>query len=236
VVRGEAGIGKTALLEYAVHRAGDVRVARAAGVESEMELAFAGLHQLMAGMPDLMAGMPDQAGKLPEPQRAALQTAFGLVSEGVPDKFLVGLAALTLFSEVARDRPLLCVVDDAQWLDRVSAQVLAFVARRLDADPVGFLFAVREPVDGRHPFDGLPELRLAGLPPDDARKLLRSVAAGPVSGAVADRLVADTRGNPLALIELAGQDLAAQPLPGPDVLAGPLPLGPRLEDHYLGSR
>src|SRR5271166_2311121 len=132
VVRGEAGIGRTGLLEYAVSRAADVRVARAAGVESEMELPFAGLHQLIAGM-------LDQAGKLPEPQRAALETAFGLVIGDAPDKFLVGLAALTLFSEVARDRPLLFVVDDAQWLDQVSAELLSFVARRLDADPVGFL-------------------------------------------------------------------------------------------------
>ena len=191
VVRGEAGIGKTRLLEYTVDRAGDFRLSRAAGVESEMELAFAGLHQLTAGM-------LDQAEKLPDPQRTALQTAFGKVSGDAPDKFLVGLAILTLFSEVARDRPLLCVVDDTQWLDQVSAEVLSFVARRLDADPVGFLFAVRDPVEGRYLFGGLPELKLAGLPSDDARRLLRSVAAGQVSDPVADALVAGTRGNPLA--------------------------------------
>jgi DNA-binding CsgD family transcriptional regulator len=230
VVRGEAGIGKTALLERAVSRAGAVRVARASGVESEMELAFAGLHQLMAGM-------HDRAEKLPEPQRAALQTAFGLVTVDAPDKFLVGLAALTLFSDEARDRPLLCVVDDAQWLDQESAQVLAFVVRRLDADPVGFLFAMRDPVEGRYPFGGLPELRLAGLPSDDARRMLRSVAAGPLSGAVADRLVADTRGNPLALVELAGglteRDLAAKWLLGTHVPTEPLPVGSSLEERYL---
>ncbi len=226
------GIGKTRLLQYAVSQAGDLRVEQAAGVESEMELAYAGLHQLLAGM-------LEAAGKLPGPQRtAALETAFGQVGGGAPDKFLVGLATLTLLSEVARDRPLLCVIDDAQWLDQVSAQVLAFVARRLDADPVGFVFAVRQPSGDPDLFEGLPELPLRGLPADAARRLVRWAAAGPVNGPVADRLVAaDTGGNPLAVLELAGglaeRDAAANPRPGPDGLTEPLPIGPRLEEIYV---
>ena len=138
VVRGEAGVGKSALLEYAAGAAADMRVARAVGVESEMELAFAGLHQLCAPLLDRLE-------RLPAPQREALGIAFGLRGGGAPDRFLVGLAVLTLLSEAAEDRPLLCLVDDAQWLDRASAQVLAFVARRLLADPVGLLFAARDP-------------------------------------------------------------------------------------------
>ena len=138
VLRGEAGVGKTALLEYLAARGSECRVARAAGVESEMELPFAGLHQLCLPMLDRLTHLPD-------PQSDALGTAFGLSSGGSPDRFLVGLAALTLLSEVAEDRPLLCLVDDAQWLDRASAQALAFVARRLGAEAVALVFAEREP-------------------------------------------------------------------------------------------
>src|SRR6185437_2562979 len=138
VVRGEAGVGKSALLEYAAGAAPDLRVVRAAGVESEMELAFAGLHLLCAPLLDRLE-------RLPAPQRDALGIAFGLRSGGAPDRFLFGLAVLSLLSEAAEERPLLCLVDDAQWLDRVSVQVLAFAARRLLADPVGLLFAAREP-------------------------------------------------------------------------------------------
>src|ERR1700751_2634580 len=137
VVRGEAGVGKSALLEYVVGAASGIQVVRAAGVESEMELAFAGLHQLCASL-------LDRLDRLPGPQRDALQIAFGLRGGGAPDRFLVGLAGRTLLSEVAGERPLLCLVDDAQWLDRASAQVLGFVARRLLADPVALLFATRQ--------------------------------------------------------------------------------------------
>jgi DNA-binding CsgD family transcriptional regulator len=230
VVRGEAGIGKTRLLEYAVAAARDVRVERISAVESEMELAFAGLHQLIA---PILAEVPS----LPEPQQRALDTAFGLVARGAPERFFVGLATLTLLSEVARVRPLVCIIDDAQWLDEVSAEVLAFVARRLDADPVGLVFAVREPVGGRSLFEGLPELHLGGLPPEHAHRLLDSVVQAPLSPAVAERLVADTGGNPLALVELGGdpgeQDLAARLLPGDAVLAQPWRLGRRLEEQFL---
>ena len=159
VVRGEAGVGKSALLEYVTAAAADMQVARAAGVESEMELAFAGLHLLCAPL-------LDQLERLPVPQRDALGVAFGLREGGVPDRFLVGLAVLTLLSEVAEDRPLLCLVDDAQWLDAASAQVLAFAARRLLAEPVGLVFAAREPSEQLR---GLTDLEVQGLPDPEAR-------------------------------------------------------------------
>src|SRR5499427_10685104 len=192
VVRGEAGVGKSALLEYVVGAATDMRVARAVGVESEMELAFAGLHQLCAPLLDRLE-------RLPVPQRDALGIAFGLRGGGAPDRFLVGLAVLTLLSEAAEDRQLLCLVDDAQWLDRASAQVLAFVARRLLADPVGLLFAARDPGEQ---LGGLPGLEVRGLPEQDARGLLRSVVGVRLDERVLDRIVAETQGNPLALLEL----------------------------------
>jgi DNA-binding CsgD family transcriptional regulator len=192
VVRGEPGVGKTALLEYAIDAASDLRVVRAVGVESEMELAFAAVHHLCAPM-------LDRLDRLPGPQRDALATTFGLSAGPVPDRFLVGLAVLGLLSEVAEERPLLCVVDDAQWLDRASAQALAFVARRLLAESVLMVFAAREP--GQE-LRGLPELVVEGLPRSDARELLRSVIPGPFDDAVRDQLVVETRGNPLALLEL----------------------------------
>ena len=148
VVRGEAGVGKTALLEYVAGRATGCQVARATGVQSEMELAFAGLHQLCAPM-------LDHLDQLPGPQRDALRTAFGIGAGSAPDRFLVALAVLGLLSEVAGERPLVCVVDDQQWFDSASAQVLGFVARRLAADPVGLVFAARVPGEE---LAGLPEL------------------------------------------------------------------------------
>src|ERR671931_1707545 len=162
VLRGEAGIGKTALLDYLVESASDLTVVRAAGVESEMELAFASLHQLCAPMLDRLP-------KLPVPQRQALETVFGLSDGAAPDRFLVGLAVLSLFSEVADEGPLLCVVDDAQWLDQASALTLAFVARRLLAEPIGIVFAARGPVQE---LEHLPELQVHGLRNEDARALL----------------------------------------------------------------
>ena len=192
VVRGEPGVGKTALLDWAIESAAGLRVARVAGVESEMELAFAALQQLCAPMLDKLAGLPD-------PQRAALGVAFGLETGAAPDRFLVGLAVLSLLSEAAEQQPLLCVVDDAQWLDRASAQALAFVARRLLAEPVALVFATREPGEE---FRGLPELPVGGLREGDARELLGSVIGGPLDERVRDRIVAETRGNPLALLEL----------------------------------
>jgi DNA-binding CsgD family transcriptional regulator len=192
VVRGDPGVGKTALLDYLVEHASGCRVARAAGVQSEMELAFAGVHQLCAPM-------LDRLDRLPGPQRAALATAFGVSPGLAPDRFLVGLAVLSLLAEVAEERPLVCVVDDEQWLDRASAQVLGFVARRLVAESVGLVFAARVPSDE---LAGLPELVVEGLRESDARALLDAVLTGPLDVRVRDRLVAETRGNPLALLEL----------------------------------
>jgi DNA-binding CsgD family transcriptional regulator len=200
LVRGEAGVGKTALLEYAVGSASDFRVVRTAGVESEMELAFAALHQLCAPLLDWLE-------RLPGPQRDALRTTFALSEGAVPDRFLVGLATLSLLSEVAEERPLLCVIDDAQSLDRASAQALAFVARRLLAEPAVLLFAAREPSEE---LTGLPELVIEGLQDADARRLLASAIPGRLDERVADQLVAETRGNPLALLELPRGLSAAQ--------------------------
>src|SRR5919197_6407237 len=194
VVRGEAGVGKSALLAHLVERASGCRIARAAGVESEMELPFAGLHQLCGPM-------LDRLDRLPAPQRDALATAFGLSAGDPPDRFLVGLAVLSLLSDLAEDGPLVCVVDDAQWHDRASVQTLAFVARRLLAESVGLVFAVREP----GPTDdlaGLPELVVGGLDEDDAAALLLSAIPGRLDERVSDRIVAEARGNPLALLEL----------------------------------
>jgi DNA-binding CsgD family transcriptional regulator len=192
VVHGEAGVGKTALLDYLAGHAPGLRVARAAGVESEMELAFAGLHQLCAPMLDRLDG-------LPVPQREALGTAFGTSRGRTPDRFLVGLAVLGLLSEAGAEQPLLCLVDDGQWLDHTSAQVLAFVARRLDAESVGLVFATRVPGGD---LDRLPDLAVAGLREADARRLLDAVLPGTIDARIRDQLIAETRGNPLALLEL----------------------------------
>lgn len=194
VLRGEAGIGKTALLEYAAASATRCRVARVAGVESEMELAFAGLHQLCSpflGRLDRLAG----------PQRDALGVAFGLRDGSPPDRFLIGVAALSLLCDVADDQPLVCLIDDAQWLDQASAHTLAFVARRLVAESVAFVFATRD--TGEDPaLRGLPDLLLPGLDNADARVLLGSALRSSLDAAVLDGLVAEARGNPLALQEL----------------------------------
>src|SRR5215467_11783779 len=191
VMRGEAGVGKTAL-EYVARRARGCRLVRVTRVRSEMALAFAGLHQLCAPM-------LSRAECLPVPQREALRTAFGLAEGPPPDRFLVGLAVLSLVSEMAGERPLVCVIDDEQWLDHASAQALGFVARRLAGGPVGLVFAARVP-GGE--LTGLPELSVAGLPDDDARALLESALAGPLDARVRDLIVSETGGNPLALLEL----------------------------------
>jgi hypothetical protein len=222
VLRGEPGIGKTALLEYAIESASGFWTGRADGVESEMELAFAALHQLCAPM-------LDRLDRLPDPQRDALGVALGLRAGQAPDRFLVGLAVLSLLSEVAGERPLLCVVDDAQWLDRASAQALAFVARRLLAEPVALIFATREP-GGE--FTGLPELLVQGLADTDARVLLDSVLHVPLDELVCDRIVAETQGNPLALVELP-RGLTAEELAGGfGVLTAPALPG-RIEQSFL---
>src|SRR6516165_2708872 len=221
VVRGEAGVGKTALLEDAVAAAAGMRIARVAGVESEMELAYAALQQLCAPM---LEGLE----RLPDPQREALGVAFGLRAGEGPDRFLVGLAALSLLADAAQKQPLLCVIDDAQWLDRASAQALGVVARRLLTDPVALLVAAREP-GGE--FRGLPELAVGGLDESDARELLASVIARPLDEQVRERFLAETEGNPLALLELPQDLTQAEAAVGFGAPAAP-GLPGRLEDNF----
>jgi DNA-binding CsgD family transcriptional regulator len=226
VLRGEAGIGKTALLEFLAGSARGCQVGRAAGVESELELAYAALHQLCS--PYL-----DRIGTLPAPQRAALGTAFGLQPGRAPDRFLLGLAVLTLLSEVAEEQPLICVVDDAQWLDQASAQTLEFVARRLVAEPVGLVFAVRE-TDEEPKLAGLPELRLRGLAIDDAAALLESTLPGTLDPRVRHRILAESDGNPLALLELPRALTAAELAFGTASGArSTAPLANRLEQAFI---
>jgi DNA-binding CsgD family transcriptional regulator len=223
VLRGEAGVGKTALLEYAVDSASDLTVLRASGAESEMELAFAALHQLCAPL-------FGQLDRLPGPQRQALEITFGLSEGPAPDRFFVGLAVLGLLSEAAEERPLLCVIDDAQWLDRASAQAFAFAARRLQADSVVMLFAARERSDETA---GLPELVLGGLRGADAQALLASVTPGRLDERIADELLAETGGNPLALLELP-RGLTAGQLAGGFGLPAALSLSGRIEESFQG--
>ncbi|HEX5437795.1 MAG TPA: AAA family ATPase [Gemmatimonadaceae bacterium] len=224
ILRGDAGVGKTALLDYVAASAPEYRVARSAGVESEMELAFAGLHQLCAPM------LPHLA-HLPGPQRDALGTAFGLTRGAAADHFLVGLAVLGLLSRVAEEQPLLCLVDDAQWLDLASAQVLGFVARRFVAEPMALVLAVREPRD-EVVLENLPVMMVSGLNDSDARELLDSVVPGRLDERVRDRIVAETRGNPLALLELP-LGLTAAELAGGFGLPDPRPLTRVIEQSFL---
>jgi DNA-binding CsgD family transcriptional regulator len=237
VVRGEPGIGKTALLRHLTGQASGFRVIRATGVESEMELPFAGLHQLCAPM----LGRLDS---LAEPQRHGVSVAFGLASGHNPDPFLVALGALSLMAETSEEQPLLCVVDDAHWLDQASAQILGFVGRRLLAESIALVFAARTPSQGPQgpqgsqgvtPPDhlaGLPELELGGLDEESARALLATFTSGPLDESVRDRIIEETRGNPLALLEL-WRGLGAAELAGGFALphAGDLPK--RIEDQYL---
>jgi DNA-binding CsgD family transcriptional regulator len=227
VVRGEAGIGKTALLQYLVEQASGFRVVRAVGIESEMELPFAGLHQLCVPM-------LGRLGSLAEPQRRALSVAFGLDAGDKPDRFLVGLAALSLMAETSEERPLLCVADDAQWLDQASAQALGFVGRRLLAESIALVFAARVATVAVVPdhLAGLPELRLTGLDHQAARALLDTVTSGPLDESVRRRFIEETHGNPLALLELC-RGLGTADLAGGFALpdAGDLPK--RIEDQYM---
>ena len=224
VVRGGAGAGKTALLNYLAVRASHCRVARAAGVESEMELPFAGVHQLCAPMLDRLAGLPG-------PQRSAVGTALGLSAGEAPDRFLVGLAVLRLLSDVAEDRPLVCIVDDAQWIDHASMQILAFVARRLLAESVALVFAVLEPSD-ETVLAAFPRLDIGGLSDDDARALLDSAIPGRLDDRIRARIIAEARGNPLALLELP-RGLTAAELAGGFGLPTTTPLASRIEQSFL---
>jgi len=221
VVVGEPGVGKTALLDYVASHASGCRVARASGVQSEMELAFAGLSQLLAPMLDRLE-------RVPGPQREALQTAFGISNGEAPDRFLVGMAVLGLLSEAANERPLICLVDDEQWLDRASAQVLGFVARRLQEESVGLIYASLITDDE---VAGLPELVVGGLREADAHKLVDSALVGPVDRRVRDQIVTETGGNPLALLELA-RGLTPEELAGGFGRPGAMPLSAAIEESF----
>src|SRR3954452_2408818 len=221
LVHGETGAGKSALLDYAVDAAPQSRVVRTAGVEGEMELPYAALQQLCSPSLDL-------SERLPGPQRDALEVAFGLSAGPAPDAFLVGLAVLGLLSEAAEERPLLCVVDDAQWLDRASARALAFAARRLLAEKIALVFAARGLGEA---FNGLPELHVGPLGNRDARELLESVLPARLDERVLERLVAETYGNPLALLELP-RGLTPSQLAGGFGLPGAMPLSDRIEESF----
>jgi DNA-binding CsgD family transcriptional regulator len=221
VIRGEAGVGKTALLEYLTQRAADCRVISVTAVQWEAELAFAALHQLCAPILDGLE-------VLPAPQRKALRITLGLYDDPVPDRFLVGLAVLSLLAEAAEDRPLVCMVDDAQWLDRASAQVLGFVARRLGMESVGLVFSARVPAEE---LTGLPQLVIEGLTGPDARALLDTLLTGPVDIRVREEIIAETGGNPLALLELP-RGLTPGELAGGFGLPGVLALPDRIEETF----
>ena len=195
VVRGESGVGKSALLDYVADRASGCHLARSAGVEYEAELMLAGLQQLLG------SSMLERSEHLPAPQRDALRVTLGMQEGPAPDRFLVGLATLGVLCDMAEERPLVCLIDDVQWLDRASIQVLAFVARRLAAERFALVFAVRKP-SAVQELDGLPELVVEGLDDHDARRLLAWAVPGRLDEQVRDRIVAETRGNPLALLEL----------------------------------
>src|SRR5439155_16870788 len=222
LVRGDAGVGKSALLEYVIASAAGLGVVRAVGVESEMELAFAALHQLC--VPVL-----DRLERLPGPQRDALRVTFGMSEGPVPDRFLVGLALLGLLAEAAEEPALVWGVDDAQWLDAASARALAFVARRLLAESVLLLFPARQASDE---LLGLPELAVGGLKEADARELLRSVVPGRLDERVREQVIAETRGNPLALLELT-RGLSPAQLAGGFGLPGALSLEGRIQQSFL---
>ena len=224
VLRGEAGVGKSALLGYLSGRVAGWHVARAAGVESEMELAYAGLHQLCAPM-------LDNLGRLPVPQRDALATVFGRSAGAAPGRFLVGLATLTLFAEVAEQRPLVCIVDDAHWLDHASAQILGFVARRLLAEPIAVVCAARTGI-GDDVLAGLPVLPVPPLGDSDARALLLANVPGPLDARVCDQIVAESHGNPLALLELPRTWNVAGLAGGFGLPTSP-PVAGRIEQSYL---
>jgi DNA-binding CsgD family transcriptional regulator/tetratricopeptide (TPR) repeat protein len=225
VVRGEAGIGKTALLDYLAERAAGCRIARSTGIESEMEVAWGALHQLCGPMLDRLE-------RLPEPQRDALEAAFGRrTSEASPDRFLIGLAVLSLLADAAEERPLVCLVDDSQWLDRVSSEALAFVARRVAGERLALVFASREGGEQRE-LEGLPGLAVGGLSDADALSLLDSVVVGPMDERVRERIVAETRGNPLALVELP-RGLGPADLAGGFGLPDTMPLASRIELGFM---
>ena len=225
VMRGDPGVGKTSLLEYAISSATGFRAARLQGVESEMDLPFAGLHRL------LLPFLP-RTSELPLPQRDAIEAAFGLALAPPPDRFRVGLAALSLLAEAAVDQPLLCVVDDVQWLDQESLAALGLVGRRLFADRIALVLTARLGHEDGGSLGGMPEIVVGGLPDDDATELLRLTVGGLVDRELAQRIIHETRGSPLGIVELVA-GLTAEQLSGREVPPDPLPLSGRLEAHFL---
>jgi hypothetical protein len=224
VLRGDAGVGKSALLGYLSDRVAGWQVVSAAGVESEMELAYSGLHQLCAPL-------LDHLDELPPPQREALATVFGLSAGPAPDRFLVGLATLTLVAQAAEERPLACIIDDALWLDQASAQIIGFVARRLLAERVALVYAVRTG-SGDGVLAGLPALPIGGLGDSDARRLLLGNMHGPLDAAIIDQIIAESHGNPLALLELPRTWTAAGHAGGYG-LPGSRPVAGKIEHSYV---
>ncbi len=222
VVSGEPGVGKTALLDWLVDETSGVRIVRATGVQAEMDLPFAALQQLLAPM-------LDRLDRLPVPQRDALRTFFGISPGKAPNRFFGGLAVLGLLADVAGQQPLICVIDDEQWLDRASAQVLAFVARRLERESVGLVFATRRP---SRDLAGLPQLVVEGLGDEDARTLLDSVGTGPLDERIRDQVISETRGNPLALLELLRGMSPAEIAGGLGIRRGARPLSKKIEESF----
>jgi DNA-binding CsgD family transcriptional regulator len=227
VLRGEPGVGLSTLVEDLVARGSRMRVARIRGAKPEHDIAFAALHQLCVPMLEHLDGLPPR-------QRDSLAAAFGLIEGRAEDPFLVGLAVLGLLSKEAEEQPLLCAIDDAQWLDEPSAEALAFVARRVDREPVAFVFAVHDTTTASTPFAGIDELHVPGLPPEACRQLLASAITGPLDGVVRDRVIAELGGNPLALLEASAQ-LTPEQLAGVTGLPEMLPLGDRLAAKLLGA-
>jgi hypothetical protein len=227
VLKGEQGVGLTALLEHAAGSAAGMRTVRMRGVKPERELGFAAVHQLCASMLDRR----DAPQAL---QRESLASALSLIEARDDDPLRLGLTVLALLSSAAQDKPLLCAIDDAQWLDAPSAATVAFVARRLEREPIAFVLALHHPLVDSTPFAGVGELEVAGLPPNACRKLLESVVSGPLDGGVRDRLIADTAGNPLALLQLS-RSLSPGQLAGLSGLPAMLPLGEALQRRFLDS-
>ena len=225
LLRGEPGIGKTSLLDYAIEAASDMRVLNVGGVQAEFDLPFAALQLLLTPI-------SDRIEELPKPQRHALDAAVGRGAGAPSDRFLVGLAVLTLLSNAADEKPLVCAVDDVEWLDDASAEVLAFVARRLESEPLVLLLTCGDPAGGGLRFNKLPELEVNGLSEADSRELLSRAAGSGLGDEVRDRLVGELEGNPLALLELARELTAAQ-LSGSSPLPDALPLSARLEETLL---
>ncbi|WP_178359017.1 LuxR family transcriptional regulator [Mycolicibacterium hippocampi] len=227
VLIGEPGVGKTRLLQYMAESATEVTILWIVGAQSELRLGFAALHRLL--LPYL-----DRLDRLSGPHRTALEVTFGLTEGPTPDRFVVSLAALALLSDVAAERPVVCLIDDAQWLDQESLAVLGFIGRRLYADPIGMAFSAREHAGDLTALEGLTTRRIAALDPASARGILDEAVSGPLDPRVAARVIDETGGNPLAMLELLGE-LSTEQLAGRFPLPRHLPVGHRVDVHFLAQ-